>query len=85
MSERLTTIQLPGEFGCGLADWGRKTVPEMLATIRRSAAHDMERAKKIIDAADDDFRIYTHTCVYVERNVEVLQEGRPNPRKAAPK
>jgi hypothetical protein len=77
MSERMTSITLPGRpTGAGLADWGRRAVPEMIAQIRAKAAHDKAEAEAILAASDEDFRVDTYTGVHVQRNREVLQPGR---------
>ena len=83
MSERMTGISLPGVFGSGLGGRGRKSVPEMIATYRRYAESQKALFDAILAASDDDFHITTHTGVYVERNIEVLQPGRPKPVKKA--
>ena len=77
MSERMTGIHLPGLFGSGLADYGRKSVPEMIAQLRAKAAHDKEQAEAILAADDDAFHVSTYVGVFVEKKREVLQQGRP--------
>ena len=79
MSERMTSIHLPGQFGCGWAEWGRKSVPEMIEIIRNKARYDLKIATEILNALDDDFRIETYLGVHAHKNVQVLQEGRSPP------
>jgi|SRR5579859_6148367 len=74
MSERLTSINLPG--GAGYADYGRKTIAEMIALARRHATLAKQEAEEILAAKDSDFHICTYQGVHVQRNRIVLQEGR---------
>ena len=76
MSDRLTSINLPGVFGSGLADWGRKTPAEMIAKLRAKATEDKAVADAVLAASDGDFHVQTYVGVHVERKKEVLQEGR---------
>lgn len=76
MSERMTSITLPGSRHCGLADWGRKTPEEMIRQIRAHAEHMKVEAEEIISASDLEFRVQTYTGVHVQRNRETLQPGR---------
>lgn len=81
MSERMTGIQLRGNkaAGPGLAEWGRKTPAEMIARYRSYAQHQLEEAQAILAAADEDFHIDTYRGVNVQRDREVIQEGRKAP------
>ena len=74
MAERMTTITLPGVGG--FQDYGRQSVEHMIALYRTYAEHRLREAQAVLAAADQDFRVYTHTGVHVERDVAVLQEGR---------
>lgn len=78
MSERMTGIELRGNkaAGPGLAEWGRKTPTEMIERYRQYARHQLAEAQAILSATDDDFRVETYTGVHVQRNREVLQEGK---------
>ena len=76
MSERMTSINLPGHFGAGYAYWGRKTVAEMIKLIREHAELAKHDAEAILAAKDSDFYICTHRGVYVKRDITVLQQGR---------
>lgn len=76
MSERMTAIFLPGEYGSGLADRGRKTVPEMIATLRAYAAQQKAAYEAILAASDDDFRVETYVGVHVQRERVIWQKGR---------
>ena len=75
MSERMTSIDLPGHFGAGIADWGRKTIPEMIALVRDHAALAKRDAEAILAAKDSDFYICTYRGVYARRDLMVLQHG----------
>lgn len=75
----MTGITLPGHSGSGFQDYGRKTVPEMIAALRRIAEHQKAEAEAILAASDDDFRVSTYIGSLVERNREVMQEGRKKP------
>jgi hypothetical protein len=76
MADRLTGIDLPGVWGSGLADWGRKDPAEMIKMLRAKAADDKATAEKILAASDADFHIQTYVGVHRRRQVEVLQQGR---------
>jgi hypothetical protein len=76
MSERMTAINLPGRFGSGWAEWGRKTVPEMIAAIRDRAELMKRDAEAILAAKDSDFYVCTYRGVHVRRDLEVLQDSR---------
>lgn len=81
MSDRMTDIALPGMWGAGWAEYGRKTVPEMVAEIRRFAADQKAAAEAILAASDDDFRVVTYVGVHARRKSEILQEGKcPTPK-----
>ena len=76
MSERMTSIDLPGVSGSGLADWGRLTADEMIGQIRRKAACDKRIADAILAAPDEAFQVETYLGPWVQRKREVIQEGR---------
>jgi hypothetical protein len=74
MSDRMTSIRLPGTFGSGVADHGRRTVPEMIKIIRRKAEHDRIIANAILAAPDGEFLVETYEGIHVRRNKVVLQD-----------
>lgn len=76
MTERLTSIRLPGSIDPGLADWGRKSPSEMIAMYREHAEHQLKCAQEVLSATDDNFRIETYVGVHVRRKAEILQEGK---------
>jgi hypothetical protein len=77
MAERMTSIVLPGaKASNGYSDWGRKTVPEMIETIRAHAHYQFAAAQEVLAASDADFKVETHLGVNCWSNIEVLQEGR---------
>lgn len=76
MSERLTSIRLLTHRFAGWAEWGRKTPAEMIAAIRSHAQHQLAEAQAVLAAADEDFYIDTYRGVHVQRDREVLQEGK---------
>lgn len=75
MSQRLTGIKLPGVFGSGVADYGKKSISEMVDFIRAYARNQKAVAEAILAAPDSAFLIETYTGVHVRKNVETLQEG----------
>lgn len=83
MSDRLTSISLPGLFGSGLAEYGRKSPGEMVAAVRKYAAAQHALYGAILAAEDADFRIETYVGVLVQRNSEVLQDGRSKAEREA--
>ena len=77
MGERMTSVHLPGmRHGAGVAEYGRKTPAEMVAMLRKYAEANKAEAEQILAATDEEFRVETYTGVWVQRNREVLQEGR---------
>ena len=75
MSERMTAISLPGVWNAGVADWGRKSVPEMIALLRSHAATMRATADAILAAGDDDFRVETYVGPHAQRDRTILQVG----------
>lgn len=77
MSERYTTITLPGApAGTGYSLHGYRSVEEMIKTIRENAEQDKKVAEAVLAAADNDFRVVSHLGVIVRRFPEVIQEGK---------
>lgn len=74
MSDRITTISLPGTGGW--MEYGRRTPEEMIAACRSHARQELAEAQAVLAAGDEDFRITTAVGVHVQRNREVLQEGK---------
>lgn len=79
MSEKMTVIDLPGQFGCGLMDYGDLPAEKMIADVRKMAADWRAKADAIEGAGDDDFRIRVVRGVHVQHPIRTLQEGRPRP------
>jgi len=76
MSDTLTRITLPGSPGnCGFMDWGRKTVDEMIATIRRNAERDKKEAEAVLAAPDDAFQVDVVRGSIVQHHVKELQHS----------
>ncbi len=77
MSEIMTSVHLPSlSGGRGLADYGRRSIPEMVAYIRRHAAEMKEDAEAILAAGDEDFCVTTYRGILVQRDAKVLQQGK---------
>ena len=77
MSDRLTAIYLPSlRRGAGRAEYGRLTVSEMIAIIRRSAELQKAEAEAILAADDADFQVETYVGVHAQRQLEVIQQAR---------
>lgn len=72
----MTSINLPGCRSAGLADWGVKTVPEMIAKMRAHHQHKLEVAQQVLAASDADFLIEVVRGPIVRRRVNTLQQGR---------
>lgn len=86
MSDRMTSICLPGgSADSGWADYGRKTIPEMLALVRRRAREMRANAEAVLAAADDDFRVATYVGVFRRKDYTVLQEGKETAAEVASK
>ncbi len=77
MSDILTSITLPGcPKGWGYQDWGRQSVPAMIAMVRLQAANLRRQAEAIERAADEDFRVTIVRGSHVQHHVKTLQEGK---------
>jgi hypothetical protein len=77
MSEQMTSIYLPGlSHGRGYTDWGRKTVPEMIDSLRKLAQNQLDTAEAILRAADSE----TYRRIHVQRDRIVLQQGKDERR-----
>lgn len=75
---RITTIEILGQHVWpGVAENNDESVEEMIRQARRDAAHLRAQADLIDATPDADFRIISKNGIYVNRNVTVLQEGRP--------
>lgn len=68
MSERMTSIHIPGVSGARFTKSGRKVPSDMIAAIRRWA-------EMVLAASDDDFCVETYVGFNVQRSCEILQEG----------
>lgn len=78
----MTSVHLPGmRNGAGYAVYGRSSAEEMIATIRTHAQSQFDEAKEILAASDEEFRVETYLGSWVQRNKEVIQEGRPKPNQ----
>jgi hypothetical protein len=71
----MTSISLPGVVGAEVADWGRKSVVEMLSLIRAKARLDKAVAEAILAAPDRAFCVETYLGVHVRRSRVTLQQG----------
>lgn len=77
MSERMTGIGLPGlPNGAGIQDYGRQTPKHMIKMLRDWALYQKTNADAILAAKDEDFKIETYVGSLVQKNKEVLQEGK---------
>ena len=54
MSEKMTTITLPGLQGSGFSDYGEVPVAKMIAKVREHAQLQLELAQATLNAADGD-------------------------------
>lgn len=76
MSEKMTTIKLPGSDWTGFADWGEKTVDEMYRQARSHAFRELEIANAILGATREDFRVRVVRGIIIQHPIKTLQEGR---------
>ena len=83
MSEKMTTITLPGLQGSGFSDYGEVPVAKMIAKVREHAQLQLELAQAILNAADGDFRVETYYGPHAQKSQRVIQAGRykPPPRQ----
>ena len=80
-SERMTSINLPGLLGAGVADYGRKTVAAMITVIRDHAELRKRDAEAILAAKDGDFYVCSYRGIFVQRDLVVLQEPKSTVRR----
>jgi hypothetical protein len=77
MSEKLTTIELPGQsVWSGLSDWGEKSADEMISNARQYAKRLRDQADRIDAATDDEFVVFIHRGVHVRRYIRHVQKGK---------
>lgn len=76
MSDRMTSIHLPGHMGAGIADYGLQSAPTMIAKLREYAKHAKAQAEMILAASDADFRIETYLGPYARRDTKIIQVGK---------
>lgn len=55
MSEKMTSIHLPGERGLRL--YGAQSRESMIQSVRDHAKHEVEKWQSYLDAKDEDFRV----------------------------
>lgn len=84
MSRRMTEIHLP-QSSAGVAEWGERDAPTMIAALRSYAAHLREQAEAVERAADHEFQIRSYDGVHVQRNGREIQRSSrlPSPGKDA--
>lgn len=72
MTDRFTSVDVPGAGHEGFMEAGRVAPAEMIAALREIARQDRDAAQAVLDAADDDFVVKTFRGVHVQRDSEVL-------------
>lgn len=75
MSERFTSISLPGSDAAGWAERDRIPAGDMIATYRDLATRRLREAREVLDAPDDAFRITTHRGIHAQRDRKIIQPG----------
>lgn len=70
MSERFTSASAP-RIG-GIAEYGRKSKPEMVTAFRRYYAQQADEARRALALTDDEIVVETYIGSYVQRNKEVV-------------
>jgi|GEM_PF-2475100 len=68
MSERMTSVQVPGTGHIGFADYGRVEPAHMIARLREIARVEMEAAQRVLEAPDCAFVVETYTGIHVQRD-----------------
>ena len=76
MTDRMTSIRLPGATSPGWMDCGLVPPEAMIAAFRERAERMIAEGKEILAAQDGDFRVETFIGPYARRGPRVLQPGR---------
>jgi hypothetical protein len=76
MTKRVTLVSLRGVYGADWAEWGEQPVDLMVRRLRERAVKQKAAAEAVLNADPADFRVESYTGVAVQRNRNVLQEGR---------
>jgi hypothetical protein len=77
MTEKLTTIKLPGQsVWSGLSDWGEKSAEEMISGARQYSKRLREQADRIDAATDGEFEVFIHRGVRVRKDIRNIQHGK---------
>lgn len=77
MSEKMTSINLPGGLGAGWQDWGEHSADEMIAQYRQHAERMKAEAEEVLAASDEDFQVRLVRGPIVQHLIRELQPGRP--------
>lgn len=76
MSEKLTSISLPGQYAFGgLMDWGERSAADMIQQVKKHAKHLREQADMIDEAADSEFQIDVVRGSLIRRHVREVQKS----------
>lgn len=76
MTRRMTSVELRGVYDASWAEWGEQPVDLMVRRLRERAVRQKAAAEAILNADPSDFRVQSYTGVVVQRDRNVLQEGR---------
>lgn len=72
MSEKMTTVRIPGSASGGYSSWGRIPRAEAVKAFRDYHEYQRRVAEEALAATDEQLLVEVHTGVHVRRNVEVL-------------
>jgi len=73
MTERFTDCSAPGTTA-GVADYGRKTRPEMIAQYRAFFEHQRDEAERALAVPDEDLVVTTYLGSFVRKNRQVVTQ-----------
>lgn len=75
MSEILTRLKLPNSLACGIMEWGRKSVDEMITMARQRGEQLKAEGEAILNAPNDAFQIDIVRGNKVQLHIKELQKA----------
>lgn len=72
MAERTTDCSAPG-VSAGIAEYGRKTRPEMIARFREHFQHQLAEAQRALAVPDDQLVVSTGRGSFAKNRQEVTE------------
>jgi len=73
VTDKCTTIHLPGSEWNGLLECGEETVEAMIEKAKSYAEYEVRQHQQVLDAKPEDFEVEVVRGVYVQRHIRWLQ------------